>query len=109
MLPLRARSGCESALAGAYDELEVFRLAGESGGMRAARLLEPTDPGEPMLVIAEWDDAASYERWLASPVRERLGRELTPLLVDEPVAGRLYHDAGSAWAAGSPTAPEASA
>ena len=103
VLTLHVRAGSEEALARSYEELEIFRHAQESGGFRSGRLLAPSVPDEPMLVIAEWDDAASYERWLASPVRERLGRELEPLLADEPAAGSIYREA----AGGPPRAPGA--
>ena len=93
VLTLRVRAGSEPALVRSYEELEIFRHAQESGGFRSGRLLAPSVPDEPMLVIAEWDDAASYERWLASPVRKRLGRELEPLLADRPAAGGIYREA----------------
>ena len=96
VLTLRVRAGSEPALVRSYEELEIFRHAQESGGFRSGRLLEPFGPDEPMLVIAEWDDVESYERWLASPVRERLGRELEPLLAGEPAAGSIYREAASA-------------
>jgi heme-degrading monooxygenase HmoA len=93
VLTLRVRAGSERALIRSYADLEIFRHAEESGGFRSGRLLEPAAPDGPMLVIAEWDDAEAYERWLASPVRERLGRELEPLLADEPAAGSIYREA----------------
>jgi heme-degrading monooxygenase HmoA len=104
VLTLHVRAGSEPALVRSYEELEIFRQAQESGGFRSGRLLEPSGPDEPMLVIAEWDDSESYERWLASPVRERLGRELEPLLADEPAAGRIYREA-AAGPQRAPTAP----
>ena len=102
VLALQVLAGSERALIRSYDDLEIFRHAEESGGFRSGRLLEPSEPDEPMLVIAEWDDAEAYERWLASPVRERLGRELEPLLAAEPAAGRIYRET-----AGGPPRPPA--
>jgi heme-degrading monooxygenase HmoA len=92
VLELQVLPGSESAVARAYDELGVFERARESGGFRSGRLLEPADPGRPMLVIAEWDDAASYERWLGNPVREELGGRLESLLADAPAAGRIFYE-----------------
>ena len=82
----------------AYDALEVFRRARASGGFRSGRLLAPAEPGQPLLVIAEWDDAGSYDRWLANPAREELGLEIEPLLVEKPAAGQIYHDASGGQA-----------
>ena len=80
VLELHVLPGSEQAVARAYDELGVFERARESGGFRSGRLLEPSEPGRPMLVIAEWDDAGSYERWLSNPAREDLGDHLEPML-----------------------------
>ncbi len=100
VLRLEPRAGSEEALVRAYVELEVFQRASEGGGMRSGRLLEPIEPGQPFLVIAEWDDACDYERWLSSPVREELGGTISALLVDAPAAGSLYRD-GAAWQEGA--------
>jgi heme-degrading monooxygenase HmoA len=94
VLRLYPLAGREQELVRAYDELEVFRRAAESAGMRASRLLEPVEPGMPLLVIAEWDDAADYERWLASPVRAEIGGTLTELVAEAP--GSIYREA-VAW------------
>jgi heme-degrading monooxygenase HmoA len=93
VLELHVLPGSESAVVRAYDELGIFERARESGGFRSGRLLEPADPGRPMLVIAEWDDAGSYERWLANPVREELGGRLESLLADAPAAGSIFYEA----------------
>jgi heme-degrading monooxygenase HmoA len=93
VLELHVRDGKEPEVVRAYIELEVFERSRESGGFRAGRLLEPSEPGRPLLVIAEWDDAGSYDRWLVNPVREKLGEQLAPLLDDKPVAGRVFYEA----------------
>jgi heme-degrading monooxygenase HmoA len=92
VLELHVLPGSEPAVAQAYDELAIFERARQSGGFRSGRLLQPADPGRPMLVIAEWDDADSYERWLTNPVREELGGRLESLLADRPAAGRIFYE-----------------
>jgi heme-degrading monooxygenase HmoA len=93
VLELHVREGNEADVVRAYVELEVFERSRESGGFRAGRLLDPSEPGGPMLVIAEWDDVRSYDRWLTNPVRDELGDQLAPLLDDKPVAGRVFYEA----------------
>ena len=92
VLELHVLPGSEDAVAHAYDELAIFERARESGGFRSGRLLEPAEAGRPMLVISDWDDAASYERWLANPVREELGGRLERLLADRPAAGGIFYE-----------------
>jgi heme-degrading monooxygenase HmoA len=94
VLELHVLPGSEQAVVRAYDELGVFERARSSGGFRSGRLPEPSEPARPMLVIAEWDDAAAYERWLTSPVREQLGSQLEPMLADEPAAGGIFFERG---------------
>jgi len=101
VLTLRVLPGSEPALIGFYAEQEVFEHARRSGGFRHGRLLAPREAGTPFLVIAEWDDAAAYERWLENPVREELGRGLAPLLAEEPARGQLYEQVGL-WGDSSP-------
>ena len=84
--------GSEQAVARAYDRLGVFDRARESGGFRSGRLLEPSEPGRPMLVIAEWDDARDYERWLSNPVRGELGEHLEPLMTGDPTVVGVFNE-----------------
>ena len=95
VLELHVLPGSEQAVARAYDELGVFERARESGGFRSGRLLEPSEPGRPMLVIAEWDDADSYERWLSNPVREDLGDHLEPMLTGDPTVVGVFRERAS--------------
>jgi len=95
VLELHVLPGSETAVASAYDELGIFQRARERGGFRSGRLLAPADAGRPMLVISEWDDAASYQRWLANPVREELGGRLESLLADRPAAGGIFYETAS--------------
>ena len=93
VLYLPVREGAEDDVARVYVEAEIFELSRQSGGFRSGRLLRPLRAGEPMLVIAEWDDDADYQRWLDNPVRATLGELITPHLSGEVVAGTLYRDA----------------
>ena len=90
---LAVRPGAEKALARAFAELRVFEHSRENGGFRRGRVLVPRDSDEPVLVVAEWDRQADYERWLTNPVRERLSEALGPLLAGEPGGGLLYEEA----------------
>jgi hypothetical protein len=49
-------------------------------------------PGEPFLVIAEWDGPGSYQRWLENPVRDGLSEALKPLLAGDVGSGKLYEE-----------------
>lgn len=102
VLRLHVRPGSEQALIRFYVEHEIFERSRESGGFRAGRLLEPVEPGTAFLVIAEWDDADAYRRWLASPVRAELGVGLEPLLGSEPPDGAIYREAVSSEADADP-------
>lgn len=84
VLQLPVRAGCDADVVRFYADHDVFALAAEGGGFRAGRLLEPTQAGRPWLVIAEWDEAADYERWLAAPARAGLSEALAPHLAGEP-------------------------
>jgi heme-degrading monooxygenase HmoA len=95
VLELHVLPGSEQAVARAYAELGVFERARESGGFRSGRLLEPAEPGRPLLVIAEWDDAADYERWLSNPVREELGDHLESLMTGDPTPVGVFYERGS--------------
>lgn len=92
VLRLPVRRGAEADLVRAFEELRVFVHAGESGGFRCGRLLRPLAPDEPFVVLAEWDGAADYDRWLENPIREHLKDTLEPLLDGEP-EGALYEEA----------------
>jgi hypothetical protein len=48
---------------------------------------------DPVLVVAEWDRKADYERWLTNPVRERLSEAVGPVLAGKPDGGSLYEEA----------------
>jgi heme-degrading monooxygenase HmoA len=89
VLSLPIRLGCEADAVQFYVERDVFRLAAQVGGFRSGKLLQPSEPGAPFLVIAEWDDADAYGRWLAAPTRAELSTLLQPLLGGDP-SGDTY-------------------
>jgi heme-degrading monooxygenase HmoA len=91
VLRVPVRAGDEARLAEAYARHEIFARARESGGFRSGRLLRPVAPGDPFLVVADWDDGAAYQRWLDNPVRAELAAHLEPLLVG-PLEGALYEE-----------------
>lgn len=90
VLPIAARAGAEEEFERAFGELAVFDHACHSRGFRSGRLLRPLESGQPFLVVAEWDDAASYRRWLGNPVREELKAKLAPLVAEDVLKGGLY-------------------
>lgn len=87
LLPVRA--GSEEDVVRFYESRRVFALAAQVGGFRSGTLLQPSRPGEPFLVVAEWDDAAAYDRWLAAPTRAELSDDLVAMLEGEP-SGSVY-------------------
>jgi heme-degrading monooxygenase HmoA len=91
VLRVPVRAGDEARLAEAYARHEIFERARENGGFRSGRLLRPVAAGEPFLVVAEWDDASAYQRWLDNPVRAEIATHLEPLL-DGPLEGGVYEE-----------------
>jgi heme-degrading monooxygenase HmoA len=96
VLRIPVAPGAGEELARTFSELGIFERSRESGGFRSGRLLRPLEEGEPFVVVAEWDDAAAYRRWLDNPVRETLRGRLEPLLAGEVAAGALYEEVLSA-------------
>jgi len=92
-LRIPVRAGAEDGFVRAFAELRIFEHSRRSGGFRGGRLLRPLAAGEPFLVVAEWDEADAYDRWLDNPVREDLRGGLEPLLAGEIVSGELYEEA----------------
>jgi heme-degrading monooxygenase HmoA len=92
VLSLVARPGAEEDLVRAFAEQEIFEHSRRSGGFVTGRLLRPLMPGEPFLVVAEWDEPGSYQRWLENPVRDGLSEALKPLLVGDVASGKLYEE-----------------
>lgn len=94
VLTLRAAAGQSTALEKFYEEHAVLQRAREFAGCRDAALLRAAEGGPATyLVIADWDTAADYRRWVADPWRVALSRQLAALLdtgSDEPIVGGLY-------------------
>jgi heme-degrading monooxygenase HmoA len=92
VLPIVVAPGAEDDFVRAFRELGVFDHSARSGGFLGGRLLRPLGAGDPFVVIAEWEDAASYEAWLANPVREELKEKLDRLVAEDVLRGGLYED-----------------
>jgi heme-degrading monooxygenase HmoA len=92
VLRLPVRPGAADELARAFAELDVFGHSERSGGFLGGRFLRPLDDRGPIVVIAEWESAESYQGWLANPVREELSGRVLPLLAGEVAAGELYEE-----------------
>lgn len=94
VLALRARKGQAEAVEDLYRERGVLDRARRFPGCRGAALLRCTGDGPGThLVIADWDDADAYRRWVADPWRASVSAELTELLdtaAGEPLIGGLY-------------------
>jgi heme-degrading monooxygenase HmoA len=98
VLSLRAAAGQSEALEELYARHGVLERAKQFEGCRDAVLLRASDDdtgGSPVthLVIADWDSAADYRRWVADPWRDAVSRQLAAVLdtgADEPVVGGLY-------------------
>ena len=92
VLHIATRPGAEDELVRAFAEQDVFGHSRRSGGFVGGRLLRPLTPGEPFVVIAEWDGPDAYQRWLDNPIRDQLSAALAPLLAEHVVPGRLYEE-----------------
>ena len=92
VLHIAVSPGAEEDFVRAFSELEVFDHSARSGGFLGGRLLRPLGAGEPFVVIAEWEDTASYEVWLTNPVREELKKKLDRLVAEDVPRGGLYED-----------------
>ena len=90
VLRLHARDGAD--LAAAFAKLEIFEHSRQSGGFRRGQLLRPVERGDPYLVVAAWESAEDYQRWLDNPVRAELGAQLEPLLDGDVASGELYEE-----------------
>ena len=93
VLGVRVWSGAEAEFMQSFVDLAVFDRARESGGFRGGRLLRPLAEGEPFLVVADWDDAESYQGWLDNPVRAELNAKIEPLVAESVPGGGLYEEA----------------
>jgi heme-degrading monooxygenase HmoA len=92
VLQLAVKPGSEDELVRAFEEQDVFGHSRRSGGFLGGRLLRPLAPGDPVVVIAEWENAESYQGWLDNPIRSELSAAIAPLLAQQVVPGRLYEE-----------------
>ena len=92
VLSIAVRPGAEDDLVRSFEEQDVFGHSRRSGGFLGGRLLRPLEPGDPVVVIAEWESAESYEGWLDNPIRGELSAAIAPLLAEHVVPGRLYEE-----------------
>jgi len=92
ILTIPVKAGAEDEFAHGFNALRVFEHAGRIAGFRGGRLLRPLAPGEPFVVVAEWDAPEGYQAWLDSPVREELARAMS-VLVEGEMTGALFVDA----------------
>ncbi|MFG2040539.1 antibiotic biosynthesis monooxygenase family protein [Dactylosporangium sp. NPDC048998] len=94
VLTLRAAAGQAGALEAFYAEHGILERARRFQGCRDALLLRSVDGGPATyLVIADWDTAADYRRWIEDPWRVAMSRQLAAVLdtnADEPVVGALF-------------------
>ena len=94
VLSLRAAAGRAGAVEEFYERHGILARARKFDGCRDAVLLRATDDGPAThLVIADWDEAADYRRWLDDPWRAAVSRQLADLLdttPGEPVVGGLF-------------------
>jgi heme-degrading monooxygenase HmoA len=92
VLGIRVRPGAEAEFMRSFLDLAVFDHARRSGGFRGGRVLRPLADGEPFLVVADWDDAASYQGWLDNPMRAELNAKIEPLVAESVPGGGLYEE-----------------
>ena len=94
VLSLRAAGGDTGALEAFYTEQRILERARGFPGCRDAVLLRAIDGGSVThLVIADWDGAEDYRRWVQDPWRAAVSRQLADLLdteSDELVVGGVF-------------------
>lgn len=91
VLPLNVLSGRIDELVEVFQRHKVFETSLTVQGCRQAYLVAPPDGGA--YVLAEWDDAAAYQRWLDHPERGAATADLLPLLEpssDFPQPGQIW-------------------
>lgn len=93
VLPLRSAPSRGAALEKFYADHRVLERARAFAGCRDAVLLRPTDGDlAGYLVIADWETASDYQRWVDDPWRAALSGQLADLLDpgDDSIVGRLF-------------------
>lgn len=94
VLSLRAADDKIGALEDFYAEHGILARAKQFSGCREAVLLRASSGSSVThLVIADWDTAEDYDRWVQDPWRAAVSRQLTSLLdteFDEPIVGGTF-------------------
>jgi len=94
VLRLHAVPGRADEVAGLYADLRILERARAFGGCRDARLLRGLgDDDATYLVMADWDAAEDYQRWVDDPWRADVSRRLADLLdpgAAEPTVGSVF-------------------
>jgi len=94
VLALRAAEGKAEALEDFYAEQGILARSREFLGCRDAVLLRAASgTSATHLVIADWDTAEDYRRWVQDPWRAAVSRRLAELLdteSDEPLVGGVF-------------------
>jgi heme-degrading monooxygenase HmoA len=67
-----------------FSRIEVLETSSGQSGFRAGQLLVDVEDPDAALVIAQWDSPSAYRGWLENPVREAIGEQLRPFLVEDP-------------------------
>lgn len=94
VLALSAAGGNVGALEEFYTDQRILARARAFPGCRDAVLLRAiADSPATHLVIADWDTAGDYQRWIEDPWRVAVSRQLADLLdteSNEPVVGGVF-------------------
>ena len=91
VLALRARTGMSAAVEEFYRDRGIIDRAVRFPGCHGVALLRSVDGGpDTHVVIADWDDAAAYQRWVDDPWRAQTSAALADLLDTGFSAGRTY-------------------
>lgn len=72
-----------------FSRIQVLETSSGQAGFRGGQLLVDVEDPDAAVVIAQWDSPAAYRGWLENPVREEIGEQLRPFLVDDP-EGRVF-------------------
>ena len=73
-----------------FRKERVLEQSRDSGGLVEATINVPVSRSGPMLVIAVWQTASEYDRWLSNPARAAFTPRLAALLEGEPGMGAMY-------------------
>ncbi|HXF81913.1 MAG TPA: antibiotic biosynthesis monooxygenase family protein [bacterium] len=72
IIKLQVAPGREREFEETFRSRGVLALAREVADLRTGELLRPLRAGDPYVVIATWDSAEAYDRWVRSPARSQV-------------------------------------